>query len=145
MRHQNDCRATMPMARKTAASAESAAKPASARSRARASDATAPRARFRLRIMAGEVIAIGPGKVELLEAISATGSITAAARQLGMSYRRAWMLLDELNRALREPAIDSAKGGTHGGGSELTPTGRMLLRQNFQPLNFQRTRTSGFG
>ena len=118
----------MPIARKTAASASSAARPASARSRARASDATAPRARFRLRIMAGEVIAIGPGKVELLEAISATGSITAAARQLGMSYRRAWMLLDELNRALREPAIDSAKGGTHGGGSELTPTGRMLLR-----------------
>jgi molybdate transport system regulatory protein len=84
-------------------------------------------ARFRLRIMAGEVIAIGPGKIALLEAIAETGSITAAAKHLEMSYRRAWMLLDELNRSLKKPAVDSAKGGQHGGGSEITEVGRQLI------------------
>jgi len=73
------------------------------------------------------VIAIGPGKIALLEAIAATGSITAAAKSLDMSYRRAWLLLDELNGCLRTPAVDSAKGGTSGGGSEVTATGRHLI------------------
>ncbi len=86
-----------------------------------------PHARFRFRITAGEVIAIGPGKVQLLEAIEQTGSITAAAKSLDMSYRRAWLLLDELNRALKQPAVDSAKGGSSGGGSGLTPLGRELI------------------
>lgn len=86
-----------------------------------------PRARFRIRITVGEVIAIGPGKIDLLEAIAETGSITAAAKHLDMSYRRAWLLLDELNRALRRPAVDSAKGGAHGGGSALTEAGRDLI------------------
>jgi len=86
-----------------------------------------PVAKFRIRVTAGDVIAIGPGKIALLEAISETGSITAAAKSLDMSYRRAWMLLDELNRALRKPAVDSAKGGQHGGGSELTEVGRQLI------------------
>ncbi|HKX41484.1 MAG TPA: winged helix-turn-helix domain-containing protein [Burkholderiaceae bacterium] len=80
-----------------------------------------------MRVTLGDVIAIGPGKVSLLEAIAATGSITAAAKSLDMSYRRAWMLLDELNGSLHEPAVDSAKGGSHGGGSELTATGRRLI------------------
>jgi len=80
-----------------------------------------------MRINAGDAIAIGPGKVDLLEAIAETGSITAAAKHLDMSYRRAWMLLDELNRCLRKPAVDSAKGGTHGGGSEVTATGRQII------------------
>jgi molybdate transport system regulatory protein len=86
-----------------------------------------PVAKFRIRVTAGDVIAIGPGKIALLEAISETGYITAAAKSLDMSYRRAWMLLDELNRALRKPAVDSAKGGQHGGGSELTEVGRQLI------------------
>lgn len=86
-----------------------------------------PRARFRLRVTAGDVIAIGPGKISLLEAIEQAGSITAAAKQLDMSYRRAWLLLDELNRSLRLPAVDSAKGGSAGGGSQLTDTGRALI------------------
>lgn len=86
-----------------------------------------PTARFRMRINAGDVIAIGPGKISLLEAIEETGSITAAAKHLDMSYRRAWLLLDELNRCLRKPAVDSAKGGTHGGGSEVTAVGRQLI------------------
>ena len=87
----------------------------------------APTARFRLRVTTGDEIAIGPGKISLLEAIGETGSLTAAARQIGMSYRRAWLLLDLLNRSLERPAVTSAKGGEHGGGSELTDTGRKLI------------------
>lgn len=86
-----------------------------------------PVVRFRIRITAGDVIAIGPGKVELLEAIDRTGSITAAAKSVNMSYRRAWILLDTVNRSLREPAVDSARGGQHGGGSALTEAGRQLI------------------
>jgi molybdate transport system regulatory protein len=83
--------------------------------------------RFRVRVTVGDVIAIGPGKIELLEAIERTGSITAAAKSLDMSYRRAWLLLDTLNHALREPAVDSARGGDRGGGSGLTDAGRRLV------------------
>lgn len=84
-------------------------------------------ATFRLRVRVGETIAIGPGKIDLLEAIDAAGSLTAAARAIGMSYRRAWMLLDELNRSMREVAVDTAVGGRNGGGSVLTASGRELL------------------
>ncbi|MFT3956385.1 MAG: LysR family transcriptional regulator [Piscinibacter sp.] len=87
----------------------------------------APRVRFRLRITDGEVIAVGPGKIALLEAIEDTGSITAAAKNLDMSYRRAWVLLDELNRSMKAPAVASAQGGAAGGGSVLTDAGRELI------------------
>jgi molybdate transport system regulatory protein len=86
-----------------------------------------PVAKFRMRVTAGDVIAVGPGKIALLEAIADTGSLTSAAKALDMSYRRAWLLLDELNKSLRKPAVDSAKGGQHGGGSELTDVGRNLV------------------
>ena len=99
-------------------------KPASAAS---AKPKPKPQAKFRLRVTTGDLIAIGPGKIALIEAIAETGSITAAAKSLDMSYRRAWMLLDELNNALKKPAVDSAKGGQHGGGSALTDTGRDLI------------------
>ena len=89
--------------------------------------ATRPQAKFRMRVTRGDVIAVGPGKIALIEAISETGSITAAAKSLDMSYRRAWLLLDELNSALKKPAVDSAKGGQHGGGSVLTDTGLELI------------------
>ena len=89
--------------------------------------AAQPTARFRMRVAAGGVNAIGPGKIDLLEAIRATGSITSAAKSLDMSYRRAWLLMDELNRSLREPALASAKGGQSGGGSELTALGIELI------------------
>lgn len=85
------------------------------------------RLRFRPRVTLGELIAIGPGKIELLEAIGQTGSISAAARQLGMSYRRAWLLLDELDRCLHTPAFSTAKGGSSGGGCVLTETGEQLV------------------
>lgn len=94
----------------------------------RSGTAARPIVRFRMRITAGDVIAIGPGKVELLEAVDRTGSITGAAKRLRMSYRRAWVLLDTLNRSLREPAVDSAKGGEQGGGSTVTEAGRQLIQ-----------------
>jgi len=86
-----------------------------------------PILRFRMRVTDGEKIAVGPGKIALLEAIASTGSITAAAKSLDMSYRRAWLLLDELNWSLERPAVDSAKGGLQGGGTSLTETGHQLI------------------
>jgi molybdate transport system regulatory protein len=87
-----------------------------------------PSAKFRLRVSTGDAIAVGPGKIALIEAIQETGSITAAAKSLGMSYRRAWMLVDQLNTSLKQPAIRSAIGGERGGGSELTDVGIELVR-----------------
>ena len=86
-----------------------------------------PVARFRLRVTAGEAIFVGPGKIALLEAIRDTRSITAAAKAMGMSYRRAWVLVDELNRSLASAAVESAIGGAHGGGSALTRLGVELV------------------
>jgi molybdate transport system regulatory protein len=83
---------------------------------------------FRLRISKGDDIAIGPGKVDLLEAIAETGSITAAAKKLGMSYRRAWMLVDTMNRCFKSPIVEAEAGGKRGGGTRLTPTGRDVVR-----------------
>jgi molybdate transport system regulatory protein len=70
---------------------------------------------------------IGPGKIALLEAIRATGSISAAARSLDMSYRRAWLLVEEVNHALREPAVAAETGGRRGGGAVVTPAGEQLV------------------
>src|SRR4051812_50227451 len=66
---------------------------------------------------------IGPGKIALLEAIQATGSISAAARKLGMSYRRAWLLVEQINKSLQEPAGGAAAGGRPGGGAPAAPGG----------------------
>jgi molybdate transport system regulatory protein len=84
--------------------------------------------RFRLRITRGDDIAVGPGKIDLLEAIAASGSITAAAKQLRMSYRRAWLLVDTMNRNFRSPVVAAESGGSHGGGAALTPTGAAVVR-----------------
>ncbi len=83
----------------------------------------------KLRLMFGPEIAIGPGKAELLEAIAATGSISESARRMGMSYRRAWLLVDTMNRCFREPVVAAATGGAGGGGTSLTPFGRRVLAQ----------------
>ncbi|WP_408510792.1 winged helix-turn-helix domain-containing protein [Paraburkholderia sediminicola] len=87
-----------------------------------------PEVRFRMRIRSGDAVALGPGKVELLEAVREYGSISAAARSLGMSYRRAWLLIDELNRSLKAPATHSEQGGQSGGGCTLTPVGENIIR-----------------
>ena len=80
-----------------------------------------------LRILLGSAIAIGPGKADLLEGIARTGSIAAAARTLGMSYRRDWLLVETMNRSFRTPLVGAAKGGAHGGGARLTPNGSEVL------------------
>ena len=81
-----------------------------------------------LRVMKGRKPAIGPGKAELVDHIARTGSISAAARAMGMSYRRAWQLVEAMNRACREPVVITAVGGKRGGGAEVTPFGRRLVR-----------------
>ena len=83
---------------------------------------------FRLRIYRDEDIAIGPGKIALLEAIAETGSISGAGRQLGMSYRRAWVVLGEMKSARTTPPVNTAAGGSHGGGSALTAVGEQVVK-----------------
>jgi len=70
---------------------------------------------------------MGPGKADLLRAIDDTGSISAAARLMGMSYRRAWLLVHTMNECFRSPLVAAEKGGTQGGGAHLTTTGREVL------------------
>ena len=81
----------------------------------------------RIRILLGSSIAIGPGKAALLEAIGHTGSIAAAGRRMGMSYRRAWLLAKTMNACFREPLIEATKGGLGGGGARLTSMGTEVL------------------
>ena len=82
---------------------------------------------LRVRIVFGEAEMIGPGKAELLERIDRCGSIAAAGREMGMSYKRAWDLVGTLNTMFREPLVDSTRGGPGGGGAVLTATGRAVL------------------
>lgn len=83
----------------------------------------------RLRILLGRWIAIGPGKAELLQLIDRTGSISAAAREMGMSYRRAWTLVETMNNAFREPLVAAATGGKGGGGAQVTTFGHEALKR----------------
>ncbi|MCB1746663.1 MAG: LysR family transcriptional regulator [Gammaproteobacteria bacterium] len=82
-----------------------------------------------LRVLLGAEIAMGPGKADLLEAIGESGSISAAAKSLGMSYRRAWILVDTMNRCFREPVVSAASGGSGGGGASLTAHGAEILHR----------------
>lgn len=83
--------------------------------------------RLRQRILYGKAIAIGPGKSQLLEHIAASGSISAAAREMGMSYRRAWLLVDTMNQCFASPLIETAAGGSGGGGARITALGEQVL------------------
>jgi molybdate transport system regulatory protein len=85
--------------------------------------------RPQLRISFKKSIAMGPGKADLLDAIRDTGSISAAARKLGMSYRRAWLLVETMNECFKAPLVDTATGGQHGGGAEVTDLGRDVVRR----------------
>lgn len=80
-----------------------------------------------IRIKFGERAFIGPGKTELLELIDEHGSISAAGRAMGMSYRRAWMIIDGLNSAFRSPLVTKQTGGSGGGGAVLTELGREVV------------------
>ena len=81
----------------------------------------------RLRVLLGEATAIGPGKADLLDAVARTGSISAAARAMGMSYRRAWLLIDTMNRCFRAPLVETNAGGKGGGGARVTELGHDVL------------------
>jgi molybdate transport system regulatory protein len=96
------------------------------RSRPRA-DRSVAHAIPKLRIVFGDARRLGPGKIDLLEAVGNTGSISAAGRSLGMSYRRAWLLVDEVNRLFRRPVVVASVGGAQGGGAQLTDFGRALV------------------
>jgi molybdate transport system regulatory protein len=85
--------------------------------------------RLTVRIDFGSDRALGPGKIRLLEAIGRTGSISEAGRSLKMSYRRAWLLVDDMNRCFRAPVVATKPGGAHGGGAELTVLGRELIEK----------------
>ncbi len=89
------------------------------------SDRPAPR--LRIRIVFAEDAMIGPGKAELLERIDRTGSIAAAGREMGMSYKRAWMLVGTLNAMFADALVDSTRGGPGVGGAVLTENGRRVL------------------
>jgi molybdate transport system regulatory protein len=82
---------------------------------------------LRLRLLFGDRLVFGPGKGELLAKIAETGSIAAAGRAMGMSYRRAWALVEEMNAAFRAPLVLSARGGAGGGGAVLSDDGREVL------------------
>jgi molybdate transport system regulatory protein len=85
--------------------------------------------RPQIRIMFRKAIAMGPGKADLLQAIGETGSISAAARRMKMSYRRAWLLVDTMNQCFDGPLVETATGGNRGGGARITELGKEVLRR----------------
>jgi molybdate transport system regulatory protein len=93
---------------------------------AKSSLVSGARLQWRLRFILDDEIAFGPGKIALLESIEQTGSITRAAREHKMSYRRAWILVDELNQCFDSPVVVTATGGRSGGGAALTDLGREI-------------------
>ena len=83
--------------------------------------------KIKIQIYCGAEIAMGPGKADLLDAIKAEGSISGAGRKLGMSYRRTWLLVDAMNRCWEQPLVETAAGGSHGGGAQVTVLGEQVL------------------
>ncbi len=82
---------------------------------------------IKIRLHTDDAVALGPGKADLLEAISNHGSISAAGRAMGMSYKRAWDLVNTMNVSFAKPLVSTAKGGARGGGAEVTPFGQTIL------------------
>ena len=85
------------------------------------------RLKLKLQLYCGDEIAMGPGKADLLEAIIREGSISAAGRALGMSYRRAWLLVDTMSRCFCAPLVETHPGGGKNAGARLTPAGEAAL------------------
>ncbi len=83
---------------------------------------------LKIRIASGKATAMGPGKADLLDAIDACGSISSAAKQMKMSYRRAWELVDVMNKCFNQPLVISSPGGVNGGGAQLSEFGRAILK-----------------
>lgn len=100
-----------------------------------------PPLKIQIRLFCGDEIAMGPGKADLLDAIKAHGSISAAARSLGMSYRRAWLLVDTMNRVWYAPLVATAPGNAAGGGAHVTPTGEAML-QHYRNLQDELAKAS---
>ena len=110
---------TAKKSKRTSAPAKKGAKPVAKPAAKRKTERAFPY----VRILIGEMV-LGPGKVDLLESIGRTGSISAAGRELGMSYRRAWLLVDALNHMFPDTLVSAAPGGSRGGGAKLTDYGR---------------------
>ena len=83
--------------------------------------------RLQLRLRSAAGIVMGPGRADLLGHIAETGSIAAAGRQMGMSYKRAWVLVEQMNSMFQAPLVEAAKGGVGGGGARLTEAGAQVL------------------
>lgn len=83
---------------------------------------------LKIRISHGPLTAMGPGKADLLEAIIACGSISAAAKHMGMSYRRAWELVNTMNQCFQGPLVTAVTGGNRGGGAVVTELGQRILK-----------------
>ena len=96
---------------------------------------------LKLRLVFGPDEMIGPGKAELLERIEKTGSIAAAGREMGMSYKRAWMLVETMNDMFRDPVVVSSRGGARGGGAKVTDV-RFAVLKEYRALEWL-TRDSG--
>jgi molybdate transport system regulatory protein len=96
-----------------------------------------------MRVAWHDEIAIGPGKAELLALVGETGSINEAARRMGMSYMRAWLLIKTMNQCFKEPVVVAARGGQGGGGAKLTATGNraLALYQQMEATSLKATRT----
>ena len=90
--------------------------------------------RLSLRILFDSAM-VGPGKAELLGRIQETGSIAAAGRDMGMSYKRAWMLVEEMNTAFQQPLVISTRGGPGGGGAQVTPAGLVVMQLYHQVVS----------
>jgi molybdate transport system regulatory protein len=83
--------------------------------------------KLKIQLYCGDEIAMGPGKADLLEAIRVAGSISGAGRAMGMSYRRAWLLVDAMNRCWAEPLVETSPGSAHGGGARVSDFGERVL------------------
>lgn len=93
----------------------------------RQTKAHGPEAQARFRVQIKHAVAIGPGKADVLQGIAETGSIAEAGRRMGMSYQRAWSLVQAMNRDFVAPLVEKQRGGSAGGGARLTPTGEQVL------------------
>lgn len=105
------------------------------------SETYTPVLKVKAQILLGAAIAIGPGKADLLDAVAITGSISAAGRALGLSYRRTRDMIDTLNACWRVPLIDTVKGGRKGGGASLTPAGEAVV-MHYRKLDAALRRTA---